>query len=35
VALVLPANSHLDFSGNNWRCMEGYRKSGTSCAIGD
>jgi hypothetical protein len=35
VALVLPANAHLDFSGNDWRCLEGFKKSETSCVISD
>jgi hypothetical protein len=35
VALVLPSNAYLDFSGNNWSCLDGFKKSGSSCLIGD
>ncbi len=27
----MPANAELDYSGNDWRCKQGYRKSGNEC----
>ena len=27
----IPANAELDYSGNDWRCVQGYRKSGNEC----
>jgi hypothetical protein len=31
VAMTVPTNAYLDFSGNEWRCTDGFRKQGESC----
>jgi hypothetical protein len=27
----LPANAHLDYSGNGWACHPGFTREGTGC----
>jgi hypothetical protein len=31
VALALPVNAFIDYSGNDWRCVDGYQRKETSC----
>jgi hypothetical protein len=31
VKSTIPANSHLDYSGHDWTCNNGYRQQGNSC----
>jgi len=28
---VLPANAHVDYSGNDWSCAAGFRKEPQGC----
>jgi hypothetical protein len=36
VAVELPENAHLDYSGNDWECNRGYREVADGCtALGD
>jgi hypothetical protein len=29
--LVIPPNAYIDYSGNEWRCVDGFRKRGGVC----
>jgi hypothetical protein len=29
----MPANAHLDYSGNDWECNRPYRKQQEKCAL--
>jgi hypothetical protein len=31
----LPANAHLDYSGDGWRCDSGYERMGEGCHARD
>jgi hypothetical protein len=31
--MVLPLNAHLDFSGNEWVCDDGYQKQRGVCVV--
>jgi hypothetical protein len=31
LAVPLSANAHLDYSGNNWQCDEGFHAHATRC----
>jgi hypothetical protein len=33
VTLKLPANAHVDSSGNDWDCDQSYFKQGNKCAL--
>jgi hypothetical protein len=35
VAVALPENTHMDFSGSGWDCNKPYRKQQNSCVSGD
>jgi hypothetical protein len=30
--LSVPANGFIDYSGNEWRCIDGFRKQEEACA---
>jgi hypothetical protein len=32
--LVVPAHGHINYSGNDWRCVDEYRRSGDKCVAG-
>jgi hypothetical protein len=33
VAVRLPANAHLDYSGSGWECDRGYRQKEDACVL--
>jgi hypothetical protein len=31
--MTVPDNAYIDYSGNDWRCLDGFRKKDSTCAV--